>query len=147
MNHHYIAVKNLDNSTVTTREVNFWKKFPTSSGSSISSDLKDHSMGTMQPPQPSASSVVIEKRIDSVKISRNSNLYSSTMVGSDSSVSSSMNTFVEKVSSSSKIKQGSRVVPANAKIKDGGVVQIRRFDIGIKPSGTQQHQNFEAGLI
>ncbi len=71
----------------------------------------------------------------------------SSEAGSTRSVSSLMKILVKKDSISTEVQQGSESFPRGAKSREEGSKRNRMFDGGINPSGTRQHQDFQANLL
>jgi len=133
---HHTVGRNLDLSTAAT-EI----RRPPSSSSSISSDFRDNHVGRIQAHPPPSSSVSTHKSRNSGTSVTENSVYSFSEVGSFSAASSLMDIVVKKVSTANDPQQG------GPKPKDEGFKQNRRFGNGINPSGTRQHQDFQANLL
>ena len=139
--------KHLDISTAATEESNCWNRCPASSSSSISSDFKDTHIGRLLAPPPCSFSVSTHKSRNSATSISNNSLHSSSEVGSSGTVSSLVNILVKKPSTSPQLRQREQPLLGETKNKEEGLEQKRRFGVGIQPSGTQQHQDFQANLL
>jgi len=71
----------------------------------------------------------------------------SSEAGSTRSMSSLMKILVRKGSTSSDLEPGSEPSLKGTKSRDEGSKRNRMFDGGVNPSGTRQHQDFEANLL
>ena len=71
----------------------------------------------------------------------------SSEAGSTRSVSSLMKILVKKGSTSPELQQRSEPLVRGTKSKEEGSKRNRMFDGGINPSGTRQHQDFQANLL
>jgi hypothetical protein len=134
----HTAGRNLDLSTAATEIRRL-----ASSSSSISSDFRENHVGRIQAHPPPSSSVSTHKSRNSGTSVTENSVYSFSEVGSSSAASSLMDIVVKKVSSTANdlVQQG------GGKPKDEGFKQNRRFGNGMNPSGTWQHQDFQANLL
>jgi len=140
----------LDISMTATEESNCWHRFPGSASSSISSVYKESSTGrrlTMPQQPPSSSSVSTHKSRNSITDTAKNYIYSFNEAGSSIGVSSLMNNIAGKVSSSSERQQRSNIFRGDPNSEKGGSERSRRFGMGINPSGTAQHQDFQSNLL
>eukprot|EP00536_Pseudo-nitzschia_multiseries_P011118 jgi/Psemu1/243571/estExt_Genewise1.C_3630019 len=140
----------LDISMAAAEESNCWHRFPVSSNSSLSSVYKDANSGRILPHPPSSSSVSTHTSRKSLTNTAKKFIYSFNEAGSSNAsneVSPMMSNVGEKVSSSSERQQRSEIFRKKHNNEKGGSERSRRFGIGINPSGTQQHQDFQSNLL